>query len=146
LTLDRDGIDLFRRGELEDVTDSLAFQTAQRTPELLGLVANNMRSKLPIRAKSIAILAQPLGKIKDNGLGKDVELLRESDEGFASLWLNIRSINYGESSTRESLSNDLVQEIERVPRGGLVVLVVRNKRPAKVRRNYLCREEVLAGK
>jgi hypothetical protein len=128
------------------VTDSLAFQTAQRTPELLGLIANNMWSKLPIRAKSISILAQPLGEIKDNGLGEEVELLRESDEGLASLRLDIRSIDYGESSTRESLPNDLVQEIECVPRGGLIVLAVRNKRPAKVRGNYLCREEVLAGK
>src|SRR5580704_119038 len=105
-----------------------------------------MWPKLPIRAMSIAILAQPLRKIKDNGLGEDVELLRESDEGLASLRLDIRSVDNGESSTRESLSNDLVQEIERIARGGLVVLVVRNKRPAKVRGNYLCREEVLAGK
>jgi hypothetical protein len=91
-----------------------------------------MRPKLPIRAKSIAILAQPLGKIKDNGLGEEVVLLRESNEGLASLRLDIRGIDYGESSPRESLPNDLVQEIERVLRGGLIVLAVRNKRPAEV--------------
>ena len=36
------------------MTDSLAFQTAQRTPELLGLISNYMRSKLPIRTKFVS--------------------------------------------------------------------------------------------
>ena len=128
------------------MTDSFAFQSAQRTPELLGLIANNMRSKLPIRAKNVAILAQPLRKVEDNGLREEVVLLRQRNERLASLRLDIRGIDYGESSTRESLPNDLVQEIEGVPRCGLIVLVVRNKRAAKVRGNDLCRQEVLAGK
>src|SRR5258708_24048368 len=109
-------------------------------------MANTMRPKLPIRAKSIAILAQPLGKIDDDGLGKEVKLLRQSDERLASLRLDICGIDHGKSSSRESLSNDLVQEVEPVPCGGLIVLVVRNKRPAKVRRDDLCRKEVLSGK
>jgi hypothetical protein len=90
------------------VADALAFQTTQRTPELLGLIADDMRPKLAIRAKSVAILTQTLGQIEDDGLGKKVVLLRQSYELLASLRLDIGGVDHRQPSPGEPLPNDLM--------------------------------------
>jgi hypothetical protein len=114
------------------VTDSLAFQTAQRTPELLGLIADDMRPKLAIRSMSVAILAEPLRQVEDDRLSEEVVLLRQGNERFASLRLDICGIDHRQPSSSEPLPNDLVQKVECVPGGGLIVLIVGDKRSAEV--------------
>lgn len=91
-----------------------------------------MRSKLAIWSKSIAILAKPLRQVEDDRLGEEVVVLSQGNERFASLRLDIGGIDHRQPSPGEPLPNDLVQKVERVARGGLIVLVVRDKRSAEV--------------
>src|SRR5271168_2079822 len=72
LTFNRRSVHLPNRGHLEDIADSFTLQSSERLPQLLQLIANNMRSKLPVGTRHIPILAKPLWEIEDNGHGKDV--------------------------------------------------------------------------
>jgi hypothetical protein len=74
------------------VSDPLAFQTAQRTPELLGLIADDMRPKLAVRSKSIAILAEPLRQVEDDRLGEELVLLSQGNERFSEVFPLRRSV------------------------------------------------------
>jgi hypothetical protein len=60
LALNGDGFNLLRRRELVHITKAFALQPAQRTAQLLNLIAHDMRTKLTIRAQGIAILTEPL--------------------------------------------------------------------------------------
>ncbi len=111
----------FGRRQFEDVADAFAFQPAQGTAELLGLVADDMRPKLPVRAKHAAILAEALREIEDDGLGEEVELLGQRDQRLPCLGLNVGRIDDGQASASEPLAHVLMQKIEGVARRRLVV-------------------------
>jgi hypothetical protein len=111
---------------------------------VLGLIADNVRPKLSIWTKSVTVLAQALREIEDDGLGEEVELFRQSDERFASLRLHVRRIDDRKPPSCEPFSHDLVEEIEGVAGRRLIVLVIRNERPAEVRRDDFCQQKVLA--
>ena len=109
VTFDGYGIHFLRAGELEDVADAFALQSTQGTAELLRLVANDVRAELPVRTKRVAVLADALREIEDNGLCEEMKLLRQRDQRLSCLWLHIGRIDYGQAAASEPLANDLMQ-------------------------------------
>jgi hypothetical protein len=145
-SLNVNGVYFLRTGELEDVPDSLTFQPTKRAPELLRLVADDMRAKLTIRPQHVSILAEPLWEIEDNRFREDVVFLCKSDEGLPRLGLHICCVYDGEASASEPLTDDVVEKVKGITRRRLIVFVIRNQSTAKVRGYNLGRKKVLAGK
>ena len=86
-----------------------------------------------------------LRQIEDDRLGEEVVLLGQCDERLASLRLDVGGVDDGQPSPGEPLPDDLVQKVEGVAGGGLIVLVVGDKRAAEVGGDDLGRQEVLSG-
>ena len=105
-----------------------------------------MGPKVPLRPVTIALLAQPLGQVENDRDGQDVILSGERDEGLPRLDLHVGRVHDRELPAREPPARDEMQRGERVGRGRLVVLIVRDEAAAIVRRQHLGGLEVLRGK
>ena len=68
------------------------------------------------------------------------------DQRFARLSLHVRRIDDGQLACRQSFGRDEVQHLERVFGRRLIVLVIGNKRAAKVGRDNFGWFEVFASK
>ena len=88
------------------------------------MVANDVRTKLPVGTKHVAVLAYALGEIEDDGLCKEMELLRQRDQRLSCLRLHIGGVDYRQTTTSEPLAHDLMQKIEGISGRRLVVLVI----------------------
>ena len=105
-----------------------------------------MRAKLAVGAADVAILAEPLRKIKDDGNGKQMVLARQLDQRLSRLRLHVCGINHGELAAAQPLAHNGMKQIECIIGRRLVVLVVRDQGAACIRRHNLSRQEVLASK
>ena len=65
---------------VEDIEDAFAFQSTQAAPELLALIAHNMRTELAVWPGRVAFVAQLLWKIKDDSDREDVIFACEGDQ------------------------------------------------------------------
>ncbi len=72
-------------------------------------------------------------------------LFREVDELLSALWLDVRSVDHGQATGRQTLARDEVQDVEGVLAGRLIVFVVGDQAAAKVARYHFGRCEVLLG-
>src|SRR5277367_688031 len=91
-------INLFHVGELEDVANAFPLKSAHGAAQLLRLVSDHVRAKLPVRATGVPLVAKLLREIEYDGHGKDVMFVGQFDEGLSRIGLNIRSIDDGEPS------------------------------------------------
>lgn len=71
---------------------------------------------------------------------------REFDKAFAGFRLDVGGVDDDQATAREAHPRDVVEDVERIACGRLVVLVVGDNAAACVRRNDLSREKMLAGK
>src|SRR5579884_220472 len=123
-----------------------ALQPTERAPQLIRLIAYDVRTEIAIRASAVAFLAGLLGQVQDDCAGKHVVFPRQFDQRLACFGLYIGRVNDREAACLEALSGDVVQYVESVIRCRLIIFVVGDKSAAEIRREYLCRLEVLAGK
>jgi len=72
-------------------------------------------------------------------------LAGQFDERPARLRLHARRVDHRQPARGEPLARDVVQHVERVRSGGLVVLVVRDEPAAEVRGDDLGRLEMPGG-
>jgi hypothetical protein len=63
-----------------------------------------------------------------------MELASKGDEWLTSLGLDVRRVDHRQAATGKPLASYIMQNIERIIRGFLGILVVRNKSAAEVRR------------
>ena len=103
-----------------------------------------MRAEVAIRPIPIAVLAETLGQVEDDRDRQEMVLAREANERSARFRLHVRRIDDGQPSTRHPLPGDVVEQLERVARRVLGVLVVGDETAAEVGGNDLGREEVRA--
>ena len=95
LALDDDGVDFFRGREFVNVTEAFAFEIADRTSQLLTLLANDVRAEVAIRALAIAILSEAIGQVEHERDGKDVIVACELNERLACFWLDVGGVDDG---------------------------------------------------
>jgi len=99
---------------------------------LLGLVTNYVRTKLPVRPADIPVLAETFRQIEDDGNREEVIFLRQGDQALARLRLDVGRIYDGQTPASEPLPYDGMEQVESITGDRLVVLIVRDERPAEV--------------
>src|SRR5215471_9011218 len=107
---------------------------------------NHARRKVPIRPATVALSADFLREIENDGRREEIVVARELYERLAGLRLNVGGVHDREASRAEALASDVLEHAE--SRGGRseVVLVVGNQTPAEIGRQHLGAPEVLRGK
>ena len=146
LPLDDGGINLLLGLEDVDVPKAFASEASQRTMQLALLIADDVRTEIPVGARPIAVVAHPLGQVENDGDREHMVLAGERDERLASLWLDVRGIDNRQLRASEPSRGHEMQRRKRVVRRRLIVLVVRDERAESIRRHHFGRFEVFAGK
>ena len=128
-----------------DPVEALAAQAAQAPAELVVLLAQHARAERcgpggPRSAPRRCARARP-GRSRRPARG--ARLASAISDCRAAAWTLVASITVSRPGV-EPLAGDEVQHLERVGRGGLVVLVVADQRAAEVRRQHLGGPEVPA--
>ena len=75
------------------MSETLSFKIPQRLAKLRSLLADDMRTKIPIWATLVAFMAKFLGQIENNRHWQAVIFARQRNQRLARLRLNIRGIN-----------------------------------------------------
>jgi hypothetical protein len=86
-----------------------------------------------------------LRQVEDDRDRQHVVLAGQVDQLAARFRLHVGRVDDGQPPAGQALAHDVVQQLERVRGGGLVVLVVGDQAAAEVRRDHLGRLEVRAG-
>jgi hypothetical protein len=133
LAFDDSGFDFFRRLEDMDGAEALALEPAERTFELLRLLADDVRAEVAVGPSLVAVLGDALGEIEDDGDGKTVKLAGELHERLAGVRLDIGGIDDDEPACGEPLPRDEVEHVEGVAGGGLRVFVIGDEPAAVIR-------------
>ena len=139
---DRRRVDLVRR--LENVYDAeaLALQPAQPAAQHVTLPAQHVWAEVAVRARGVALGADPLREVEHDGDREHVVLPGERDQVLARLGLHVGGVDDGQAPGREALTGDVVQHVEGVTAGALVVHVVGDEAAAEVAADDLGGPEV----
>jgi hypothetical protein len=97
------------------------------------LSSHDVRPEVPIGPRGVAIQAELLRHVEDDGDREHVVGTGELDERSTSLALHVRGVDDRELAGGEPLARDEVQGVEGVLRRRLVVLVVGHEAPERVR-------------
>lgn len=92
------------------------------------LTCDDVAAEVPIRPLPVTPLCDGLGDVDDDRVDEDIMALGELDQGGAGGLLDVGGVDDGEQPPPEPGADDVVQDIERVGGGGLVVLVVGDSR------------------
>src|SRR5262245_34422957 len=103
-----------------------------RTSHLLGLLADDVRTEVPIRTRRVALVAELRWQVHDDRDRQAVVLARKCDERLPRLRLNVGRIDDRELAGGKALGRDEVEHLERIARRGLAVLVVAHESAAEV--------------
>src|SRR5271165_6953074 len=144
-TLDNRRLNLLGRVEHEDVPEALPLKPTQRTSELRLLVADDVRAEVPLGSLAVALQTELLWEVENNCYRQAMVLSGQFHQRFASLGLDVRSVDHREPPQRQPLPGDEPEHLERLVRDRLVVLVVRDHAPAGIGREDLRGLEVAAG-
>ena len=125
-------------GRAHDINmpESFSFETTERPAQLLGLLTNDMRTKIPIRPLLISVLTDFFLKVKNDSDGQTMKLSRYRNQWLSRLRLHIGCVHYSQFSCRQPLAGDEMQDFKGIRRGCLVVLVIRNQPATVVGGNY----------
>ena|SRR6266508_1212660 len=74
-----------------------------------------------------------------------MKLAGQGDQRLVGLWLDVRGVDHRQATGSQKLARDIVQQVEGVIGGRLVVLVIRDQATAEIRRENFGRLEVGAG-
>ncbi len=77
LSHDRDRRDLLWTRQHEDMTEAFAFKPPKRTPQLLGLVSDDVRAELTVGPTLIAFVADLLWQVQNDGHRQNMKLAGE---------------------------------------------------------------------
>jgi hypothetical protein len=147
-TLAHDGcaFDFIRTMQREDVSETLALQTRQRSAKLLDLLPYDVWSELPIRPRLISLMAKLRRRLENNRDGEVVIPLGERRQRASCFGLYVGSIDDRKKAGGQSFRRHRVQDFECIVGGSLVVLVVANQTAKEIRRQNLCRTKMPARK
>jgi hypothetical protein len=125
-------INLLRRFEDKNVAEAFAFETAKGAAELLGLLDDDVGGEIAVGAGTVALVAEILIDVEDDGDGQAVVFAGEFDEGLAGFLLDVGGVDDGEATGGEALGGDKVEDFEGVRGRRLVVFVIGDKGAAEV--------------
>jgi hypothetical protein len=128
------------------LAETLALQAAQTAAELAPLPRDDvLRHAGAVGAGRVALGADAFRDVEDDGDRQHVVLPGEPHQVGTRLALHIGGVHDGQPAGGEPLADDVVQHLERVAAGALVVLVVGDQAAAEVGGDHLGGLEVAAG-
>lgn len=146
LRADLGALDLLHATQDVHLAESLALQVAQGAAEFADVAVDDPAGHVgPVGAGGVAFGADVVGHVEDDGDGQDVVLPGQLDQLLSAALLDVGRVDDRTTARRESLARDVVQDVEGVPAGALVVLVVGDQASAEVRGDDLGRPEVPPG-
>jgi hypothetical protein len=125
-----------------DRAEPLALQPLQPAAQLVVLAADDIGAEGPVGTGRIARDAHVLRNIHNDRHREHIVLTGNRDELPARPGLDVGGVHHGQPPRLQPFPDDVVQQLERVRRRGLVVLVVGHQSAAEVRRDHLRRPEV----
>ncbi len=145
LPLDIDCIYLLHRIQPVDVTEAFALQAAQGTAQTADLIADHVRAKIPVGAAGVTLPAGPLRQIEHDSHRQAVILAGQLHQRLAILQAHIGGVHHRQPTTLEPLAGDVVQDVEGVRRGRLIILVIGHQPSTVIRGDHFSWAEVAAG-
>ena len=127
-----------------DRAEALTLQAFQPAAELVALAADHMGAEVAVGAGRVARDTHLLRDVEDDRHRQHVVLAGDGYQLSARLGLDVRGVHDGQPAGLQPLAGDVVQQLERLRRGGLVVLVVGHQAAAEVRRDHLGGAEMRA--
>lgn len=129
-----------------DLAEALTLQAAQRTAQLPAVALDHVAGHVgTVRPGRVAREADLFGQVEDDRDGQHIVLPGQLHQLAAALRLDVGGVDDGQPSRGQALARDVVKDVEGVPAGALVVLVVGDESAAEVRGDDLGRFEVSAG-
>src|SRR4051794_2301581 len=86
--------DLFGAFNHEHMAESLPSQATKGPAKLGVLLTNDVGSEVPFAPRTVAIMAQPLGEVQNDGDWKAVVLPSKLDQRLAGFGLHVRSVDH----------------------------------------------------
>src|SRR5205085_5494958 len=114
----------------EDMAKTFTLKTAQRTAQLLALVAHDVRPEGALGTLAVALLTELLRQVEHDGHRQTVILTRQRHERLARLCLHIRGIHDRAAPSRQALGGNEAQDLKGVPGGRLVVFIITDQTAA----------------
>ena len=145
-TLDAGRLHVLGSVEHVDIAETLASQSPDGPAQLLRLLADDVRAKVPVVPFPVAGKTNRLGHVQHDCHRKAVMLPRQSDQRPAGLGLHAGGVNGGEAPGTQAGGCNEIQESEGFRRSRLVVGVVGHHGPAGVGGHHLGGLEVPGGK
>ena len=128
------------------LAESLASQRAQGPAQLTHLVADDVRPEVAIAPVGVSVAAEALREVEHHRHWNHVILAGEAQQAPPGVPLNIGGVHDNQLAKRQALAGDEVEDFKRSGRDRLVVLVVGDKRAARIRRQDFGRLEVFSRK
>jgi hypothetical protein len=125
-------LDLIGRSQFVNITEPLAAEATQRAPKRSNLAADDVGPELTFRSRRVSLMADAFRKVEHDCNRQRVVLTRDVDQMFPSAGLDIRSVDHRQLPALEPFASDVMQKIESIVRGRLIVLIIRNQATTEV--------------
>jgi len=127
------------------VAEAFAVELADLALQIGGLLADDMRTELPVGTRFVAFAADLLAGIEDDGDGECMIFPREPHQMRAVLLAHIGGVDNHQLPPLQADFRYGVDQRERVRGGVEAVLIVLDETTAGVRRDHLGRFEMPPG-
>jgi hypothetical protein len=140
--LDAGRLDLLDPGQHVHRAQSLAPEPAQRAAQRGDVPPHHTRTELAVRPGGVAGHRDLLRHVQHDRDRQHVVLAREPDKSRPRMCLDVGRVDDGEAAAVQPQAGDVVQRIEGGSGRGLVVLVIGDHAPERVRGQHLGGPEV----
>ena len=124
--------------------EALLAQAPQRPLQVAVLAPDDVAAEVTVGTGRGALDRYRLGHVEHDGVDQRVVAAGQGHERGAGLGLDVGGVHDGEQATTQPGAGQVVQHLEGVGRGRLVVLVVGDQGAAEVARDHLGGLEVLS--
>jgi hypothetical protein len=128
-----------------DLAEALLVELPEGAAELVALPADHRVAEVAVCPAGVAVQADPLGQVEHDGHRQHVVVAGQGDQLAPGLRLHVGRVDHGQPPRPQPGAGDVVQHVEGVGAGRLVVLVVGDQAAAEVAGQHLEAAEVAAG-
>ena len=122
------------------------FQLLDAAPHITAMLANDPLREIPLRTRPIPLQQKFLRQIQYNSRRMHILLPGHLQHLCPGALLQVGGIHHRQLPVYQPLSRRVIQQVKRLGRNILAILVVTDHPPEKIRRQHLCRFEKPVGK
>ena len=134
-------------GSAQDVhaTEPFLVEPSERSPQITVLARHDVAAEVAAGSLLVALEGHRFRDVDHDGVDEHIVALGQFDQRGSGGLLNVGGVDNGQQSPAQPSTDDVVEDVERIRGGRLVVLVVGHETPAEVAGDNLSRLEVSAG-